>query len=150
MRKRLTPPPDSPPNSSSSLTPDAHTQHAENCTAQNPRLGKRRGHFKSRLGCLNCKRRRVKCNEARPECSPCRRLGLTCEYPATYALAAPRANPSPLNLQDLRFYHQFLSVASPPLPLREPSVWSQCAAMSHDVSCGRLFSFAFGSVADFC
>lgn len=28
--------------------------------------------------CLTCKRRRVKCDEARPACSPCRRLGLDC------------------------------------------------------------------------
>ena len=29
--------------------------------------------------CLTCKRRRVKCDEARPACSPCRRLDLDCE-----------------------------------------------------------------------
>ncbi|KAJ9615730.1 hypothetical protein H2200_001807 [Cladophialophora chaetospira] len=28
--------------------------------------------------CLTCKRRHVKCDEARPTCSPCRRLGLDC------------------------------------------------------------------------
>ena len=28
--------------------------------------------------CLTCKRRRVKCDEARPACSPCRLLGLDC------------------------------------------------------------------------
>lgn len=29
--------------------------------------------------CLTCKRRRVKCDEARPACTPCRGLGLDCE-----------------------------------------------------------------------
>ncbi|KAF2166693.1 hypothetical protein M409DRAFT_54489 [Zasmidium cellare ATCC 36951] len=36
--------------------------------------------------CLTCKRRRVKCDEARPACSPCRRLGLNCGgYNKNYA-----------------------------------------------------------------
>ncbi|KAK4506380.1 hypothetical protein PRZ48_000110 [Zasmidium cellare] len=36
--------------------------------------------------CLTCKRRRVKCDEARPSCSPCRRLKVTCEgYAKSYA-----------------------------------------------------------------
>ncbi|KAL2059063.1 hypothetical protein ABVK25_000355 [Lepraria finkii] len=36
--------------------------------------------------CLTCKRRRVKCDEARPACSPCRRLGLDCGgYTKDYA-----------------------------------------------------------------
>lgn len=29
-------------------------------------------------GCVTCKQRRVKCDEAKPECRPCRRLGLRC------------------------------------------------------------------------
>ena len=36
--------------------------------------------------CLTCKRRRVKCDEARPACSPCRRLHLDCGgYTKNYA-----------------------------------------------------------------
>lgn len=91
----------------------------------------RRGHSKSRLGCLNCKRRRVKCNEQRPACSPCRRLGLLCDY-AT-APATVQANPSPLCMEDLRFYYQFLNTAFPSLPLRAEHTWKKCAAMSHQV-----------------
>jgi hypothetical protein len=41
----------------------------------------RKGHTKSRKGCLSCKRRRVKCPETLPECDNCRRLGLSCHYP---------------------------------------------------------------------
>lgn len=29
-------------------------------------------------GCVTCKQRRVKCDETKPECRPCRRLGLRC------------------------------------------------------------------------
>ncbi|KAK7216050.1 hypothetical protein V2G26_004053 [Clonostachys chloroleuca] len=49
----------------------------------------RRGHTKSRRGCLTCKRRRVKCPEDQPECSSCVRLGLICEYPLKNSPSAP-------------------------------------------------------------
>ncbi|KAM6481747.1 hypothetical protein HDV62DRAFT_69560 [Trichoderma sp. SZMC 28011] len=104
----------------------------------------RRGHFKSRLGCFNCKRRRVKCNELRPSCSPCCRLGLNCSYPtpassssasssstSSSSSLAPRAALSGLALEDLRFYHQFLLAAFPTLPLKAKDVWMDAAAMSH-------------------
>jgi hypothetical protein len=103
----------------------------------------RRGHVKSRLGCFSCKRRRVKCNEVRPCCTSCRRLGLRCEYPAQAAwtpltpsppaLPAPQLPLSGLALEDLRFYHQFLTVGHPTLPLQGGAAWSQAAAMSHQV-----------------
>lgn len=109
-----------------------------NGRGRGPVVLRRRGHFKSRLGCLNCKRRRVKCNELRPECGPCRRLGLACEYSSATTMAASMGEPKPtismLALEDLKFYHQFLTVAYPTLPLRASEVWSQCAAMSHQVT----------------
>ncbi|KAK0755261.1 hypothetical protein N5P37_012086 [Trichoderma harzianum] len=104
----------------------------------------RRGHFKSRLGCFNCKRRRVKCNELRPSCSPCCRLGLNCSYPTPASSSSasssstsssssltPRAALSGIALEDLRFYHQFLLAAFPTLPLKAKDVWMDAAAMSH-------------------
>ncbi|RFU76874.1 c6 transcription factor [Trichoderma arundinaceum] len=42
----------------------------------------RRGHTKSRRGCYNCKRRRIKCQETHPACGHCAKSGLKCEYPA--------------------------------------------------------------------
>jgi hypothetical protein len=41
----------------------------------------RKGHTKSRRGCFNCKRRRIKCNESHPECNHCIKAGLHCDYP---------------------------------------------------------------------
>lgn len=35
---------------------------------------------KSRTGCLTCKKRRIKCDEARPACSRCTASGRECEY----------------------------------------------------------------------
>ncbi|KAI9924589.1 hypothetical protein MW887_006862 [Aspergillus wentii] len=40
----------------------------------------RRAHRKSRAGCLNCKRRRVKCDESRPHCIRCQKHGVDCDY----------------------------------------------------------------------
>ncbi|KAK0110078.1 hypothetical protein ONS95_002734 [Cadophora gregata] len=41
----------------------------------------RRTHKKSRLGCQECKKRKVKCSEARPSCSYCIRASCPCVYP---------------------------------------------------------------------
>lgn len=43
-------------------------------------LRKRKAHKKSKLGCRNCKMRRVKCDEARPECTHCLDFGVSCNY----------------------------------------------------------------------
>ncbi|KAK9444205.1 C6 transcription factor [Metarhizium brunneum] len=126
-----------PPDSSSSECHGSSPEAKNAVKAAAP--SSRRGHFKSRLGCFSCKRRRVKCNELRPECSPCRRLGLICEYPAPQSSSTPRTavrpNPSALNLEDLRFYHQFLTAGFPTLPLRGGEVWAECAAMSYSSEC---------------
>ncbi|KAL5595649.1 hypothetical protein FOVSG1_009338 [Fusarium oxysporum f. sp. vasinfectum] len=41
-------------------------------------MSSRRTHTKSRTGCTNCKKRKVKCDEARPSCFHCTRHGVTC------------------------------------------------------------------------
>lgn len=38
-----------------------------------------------------------------------------------------------LSLEDLRFYHQFITTAIPPLPVKAERGWMECAAMSHEV-----------------
>ncbi|KAK9323814.1 hypothetical protein V1517DRAFT_257516 [Lipomyces orientalis] len=40
----------------------------------------RRNHKKSRLGCLQCKRRKVKCDEKVPRCSGCAKHNIACKY----------------------------------------------------------------------
>ncbi|KAL2844512.1 hypothetical protein BJY01DRAFT_263946 [Aspergillus pseudoustus] len=40
----------------------------------------RRTHRKSRLGCGNCKRRKIKCDETRPTCENCFRHTIACDY----------------------------------------------------------------------
>ncbi|KAK4541582.1 hypothetical protein LTR36_007879 [Oleoguttula mirabilis] len=41
---------------------------------------KRKAHTKSRRGCGNCKLRRIKCDEAQPECKKCQAYGVSCSY----------------------------------------------------------------------
>lgn len=116
----------------------------------------RKGHTKSRRGCFNCKRRKVKCQESRPECSNCTRIGLDCEYPDS----RPRQSQSPLTAavessslsvipspsvplqstptlftpDDMRFFHHFLVTAYPPLPIRGDDIWKNVAPLAHTVS----------------
>ncbi|KAK9372449.1 uncharacterized protein V1513DRAFT_460580 [Lipomyces chichibuensis] len=40
----------------------------------------RRSHTKSRLGCLQCKKRRVKCDEKMPRCDSCAKHNIACRY----------------------------------------------------------------------
>ncbi|KAI6373020.1 hypothetical protein MCOR25_003551 [Pyricularia grisea] len=42
---------------------------------------KKRAHRKSRTGCLECRVRRVKCDEGRPRCGACLRRNESCRYP---------------------------------------------------------------------
>lgn len=42
----------------------------------------KREHTKSRLGCGQCKGRRIKCDEIAPRCGPCSKKGLECDYKA--------------------------------------------------------------------
>ena len=46
-----------------------------NGNLRRPRLPPR-----SRFGCWTCRTRKVKCDEGRPECTPCSRLGHSCDY----------------------------------------------------------------------
>ncbi|KAG4262956.1 hypothetical protein FPRO06_13229 [Fusarium proliferatum] len=93
-----------------------------------------RGFPKTRRGCFNCKRRRVKCSEHRPECQGCRRMRLPCIYPAA-VLPDPQAVPSApivkVCLDHLRFFHHFLAEAYPPHPYGASAVWQDVAALSH-------------------
>ncbi|KAI9164024.1 Sterol uptake control protein [Paramyrothecium foliicola] len=96
----------------------------------------RKGHTKSRRGCLNCKRRRVKCQETLPECDHCKRLGLACQYPSDARRTPPpsaalHSTPTQFSMEDLRFFHHFLLFAYPGLPLGGHSVWQEVAKLSH-------------------
>ncbi|KAM6507180.1 hypothetical protein FALCPG4_018562 [Fusarium falciforme] len=79
----------------------------------------RKPHRKSRNGCLDCRRRRVKCGEERPSCRVCVRRNVRCEYPdqarnASASVSALSDSHVPLGL--IRSY----SPASAPTPTTSP------------------------------
>ncbi|KAE8371160.1 hypothetical protein BDV26DRAFT_276674 [Aspergillus bertholletiae] len=90
-------------------------------------------------GCATCKQRHVKCDEAKPECWHCRRLGLHCEGYQTYG-----------NLKFRDQTHKFVnSVAQgraclpSPRPLAEPDT-SVPFFLMHYVGMGRNLESARG------
>lgn len=94
----------------------------------------RKGHTKSRRGCFNCKRRRIKCNENYPNCSHCVKAGLRCEYP-TNIIQNSQRSPSPqdavqlrstpgtFTMSDMRLFHHFLITGYPHLPVGADKIW---------------------------
>ncbi|KAL2813409.1 hypothetical protein BJX63DRAFT_394353 [Aspergillus granulosus] len=60
--------------------------------------GARRTHTKSRLGCGNCKRRKIKCDEVKPSCRNCLRHSVECDYAfgssnALFSTTLPESTP---------------------------------------------------------
>lgn len=47
---------------------------------ERPRDGPSKRSLRGRSGCLNCRRRRKKCDESKPNCAKCERLGEECEW----------------------------------------------------------------------
>lgn len=96
----------------------------------------RRGHTKSRRGCYNCKRRRIKCQETRPSCGHCFKTGLKCEYPLVSQIVHQPQHQIPLfSLQDMRFFQHFLLTCSPHQPLGNDSIWTHevpCLSQNHE------------------
>ncbi len=152
---------DSPDSGESGLSPSTSTSSTEMMTLSVRRRPiPRKGHTKSRRGCYNCKRRKVKCQETLPACSHCTRIGLQCEYPdgrsrpslaltsALCSSASPEwsslvtvSSPSPalqstptlFTGSDMRFFHHFLITAYPPLPMQGDDIWRNVAVLSHNV-----------------
>lgn len=96
----------------------------------------RRSHKKSRGGCFNCKSRKIKCGEQKPACGSCLMKGTTCLYPTEPVarksnLPLIKRNPSSapsfpeatFSMLDMRFFHHFLTIAYPHLPLDNDHVW---------------------------
>ncbi|KAJ3481026.1 hypothetical protein NLG97_g7922 [Lecanicillium saksenae] len=106
----------------------------------------RRGHTKSRRGCYNCKRRRIKCQETHPACGHCVKTGLKCEYPAAPQIIHQPHHQIPLfSLQDMRFFQHFLTQCYPHHPLKQEEVWTHeipCIAHNHEFLMHAILGFA--------
>ncbi|KAH8672304.1 hypothetical protein BGZ61DRAFT_362619 [Ilyonectria robusta] len=55
---------------------------------------RRRSHKKSKRGCGDCRRRRVKCSEEKPRCQACVRRGVQCQYPTKAQCPSVGLSPS--------------------------------------------------------
>lgn len=90
------------------------------------RHGARLGSKKSRHGCSNCKARRIKCDEVRPECRKCHDTGRICKYDSpsppssrekngASLIAAPLSQLLGLREIDRRTFDYFISYTAPRL-----------------------------------
>ncbi|KAL4879245.1 hypothetical protein BJY04DRAFT_194113 [Aspergillus karnatakaensis] len=90
----------------------------------------RRSHRKSKAGCLQCKRRKVKCDERKPTCQKCIVHGVSCSFeddpfllstaqsierarsvpdPSPHITTPPIPSPSPLGIADLELLHHYMT-----------------------------------------
>ncbi|KAF7922870.1 uncharacterized protein EAE97_011034 [Botrytis byssoidea] len=128
------------------------TGWSSNGTKQNEPCRPRKGHKKSRRGCYNCKKRKVKvwfslhnmesicCQETLPSCQNCARHQLSCSYPTLpppklpvkphqIAIASPvpygnlQATPTIFSLDEMFIFHHFLMYAHPYLPVGSKDKW---------------------------
>ncbi|KAL2159135.1 hypothetical protein VTH06DRAFT_2567 [Thermothelomyces fergusii] len=110
-----------------------------------PRL-ERRGHTKSRRGCFNCKRRRIKCQETKPACGHCVKQGLKCEYPTLPAIVHQPQHKIPLfSLQDMRFFQHFLLNCYPHHPIGSEEIWTHevpCLSEKHEYLMHAILGYA--------
>ncbi|KAM5437536.1 hypothetical protein McanCB21832_002247 [Microsporum canis] len=98
------------------------------------RAATKRPHTKSRFGCYNCKTRKIKCSETKPECENCISKQLKCEYPTrgvrsdddnngVIEVIRVQPNPTPFSVQDMGFFHHYMMVAHPYLPFGSDNAW---------------------------
>ncbi|KAL8366112.1 hypothetical protein RB595_004743 [Gaeumannomyces hyphopodioides] len=111
----------------------------------------RRGHTKSRRGCFNCKRRRIKCQENRPACGHCVKTGLGCEYPAApLAVRQPQQQMPVFTLRDMRCFQHFLFSCYPHQPLNNDAIWTHeipCLSQEYDYLMHAILGLAASDLA---
>ncbi|UPK94145.1 hypothetical protein LCI18_005080 [Fusarium solani-melongenae] len=88
------------PASQEAHTSEQYQSQAPQESATQPGSGdkpyhSKRPHKKSRTGCKNCKKRKVKCDEARPACRSCRLRKADCVYPNPPASSSTSNNEPP-------------------------------------------------------
>ncbi|PGH11360.1 hypothetical protein AJ80_07151 [Polytolypa hystricis UAMH7299] len=66
----------------------------EDNQSKDPVYHSRKPHRKSRTGCTNCKKRRVKCDETKPNCRKCQTYGISCDYSALQVQSRSQNLPS--------------------------------------------------------
>ncbi|KAH8703130.1 hypothetical protein BGW36DRAFT_368863 [Talaromyces proteolyticus] len=126
------------------------TQNLEE-VREKPPSRRKRPHQKSRNGCSNCKRRKVKCDEGYPSCKRCiQREDTCCRSPrqrpipersmlepsklsSTPLLSSPISTlkSNPINLEDMHLFHHFQTHTNQTLPLIAP-VWKDAVRLAFE------------------
>ncbi|APA14016.1 hypothetical protein sscle_12g087860 [Sclerotinia sclerotiorum 1980 UF-70] len=92
---------ENPIDGSTIITPynnSFHMNSSSQMTGTSGRQSKKRPNLpKVRSGCLTCKRRRIKCDERKPECNRCQVFGVVCEgYGVRISINRRKPEPKPL------------------------------------------------------
>ncbi|KAK9242977.1 hypothetical protein V1506DRAFT_545915 [Lipomyces tetrasporus] len=94
-----------------------HSRSASVVASSSDGPPKKKMHYKSRNGCLVCKKRKIKCDEVRPKCRNCVKHGANCEYakevleygfssgPGPFAGITPGSSHSTIVSPDLNMQH---------------------------------------------
>ncbi|KAH8672246.1 hypothetical protein BGZ61DRAFT_497445 [Ilyonectria robusta] len=69
-------------------------------------IRRRKGHRKSREGCLQCKERHAKCNEVHPQCLQCERADISCSFSSPALTMTPLNEDSLADLELLEHWHR--------------------------------------------
>ncbi|KAI1109221.1 hypothetical protein F5Y14DRAFT_40516 [Nemania sp. NC0429] len=102
-----------PPESTSTVVPSVEPHHSRRYLSKRP-------HRKSRAGCKQCKKRKVKCDEAKPTCKACTLRKEQCVYP--HASPAPPSGATSLP-------NPYTAV---PLPVRVRDESGECCSWELD------------------
>lgn len=83
----------------------------------------RRSHRKSRNGCIECKRRHMRCDEARPACNNCSMAERACVYPTQQDHSLQRQQQQqqqqPRQHRQQQYQQQYLYPQQPPQPQQQ-------------------------------
>ncbi|KAL1969762.1 hypothetical protein VTN77DRAFT_8315 [Rasamsonia byssochlamydoides] len=110
----------------------------------------RRTHTKSRLGCIQCKKRRIKCDEKAPSCNNCLRHNIDCIYSVSPVksrllaqIAATELGPSDPHVRPTNNSESELSSRTPssvslspesdPLYILDPSAYQRDGRLASDL-----------------
>ncbi|KAH7400138.1 hypothetical protein BKA64DRAFT_475215 [Cadophora sp. MPI-SDFR-AT-0126] len=108
------------------------SSRASSYDPQRKRTHTRRPHRKTKTGCLTCKKRKIKCDESRPECDNCIKHTLECAYApskvhvSATGTALSSSGSHVLNLIDMELLHNYCTSTALTLH-RDPAIvklWS--------------------------
>ncbi|KAH6721709.1 hypothetical protein BKA61DRAFT_467817 [Leptodontidium sp. MPI-SDFR-AT-0119] len=92
----------------------------------------RRPHRKSRLGCLACKQRKVKCDESRPICLNCVRREIDCKFPKHDSTKHAGESPSTSTGQATLQSHHVVSFLESSLNNQKPKLDEPISVLTYD------------------